>query len=306
MNDEEIKQTVRETYGRIAVAPDGPADAAKADDCGCGCAPQSTAEAAACAPQATAEAADCGCGCDAPEATIDAPEAAIDAAGCCGSSTSAMADSLSRVVGYSDGELGAIPDGANLGLGCGNPTALASLKEGETVLDLGAGGGIDCFLASNAVGKTGRVIGVDMTAEMVSRARANAEKGGYQNVDFRLGEIENLPVADGTVDAIISNCVINLSPDKPRVFSEAFRALKPGGRLMVSDIVLIGELPEDVKNSLAAYAGCVAGALPRDEYLAALADAGFKDVEIVTEKAIGSGEVEAAISSVNVRAVKPE
>ncbi len=296
MNDEEIKQTVRETYGRIAVASDGPADAAKTADCGCGCAPQATAEAAACAPQA-GKAASCGC---------DAPEAAIDAAGCCGSSTSAMADSLSRVVGYSDGELGAIPDGANLGLGCGNPTALASLKEGETVLDLGAGGGIDCFLASNNVGKTGRVIGVDMTAEMVSRARANAEKGGYQNVDFRLGEIENLPVADGTVDAIISNCVINLSPDKPRVFSEAFRALKPGGRLMVSDIVLIGELPEDVKNSLAAYAGCVAGALPRDEYLAALADAGFKDVEIVTEKAIGSGEVEAAISSVNVRAVKPE
>ncbi|MEE8352926.1 MAG: arsenite methyltransferase, partial [Dehalococcoidales bacterium] len=234
------------------------------------------------------------------------PQAATEAASCCGSSTSGLADAMSRVVGYSDGELGSIPEGANLGLGCGNPTALASLKEGETALDLGAGGGIDCFLASKAVGKTGRVIGVDMTAEMVSRARANAERGGYENVDFRLGEIENLPVADGTVDAIISNCVINLSPDKPRVFREAFRTLKPGGRLMVSDIVLTGELPEEVRQSLAAYAGCVAGALPKEEYLAGLADAGFKDVEIVTETAMGSGEVEGAIASVNVRAVKPE
>jgi arsenite methyltransferase len=298
MKDEEIKQTVRDTYARIAAGPGRSAGgaAAEAADCGCGCdAPEAMSDAASCCgPQANAEAAGC------------APQAGTEAASCCAPSTGGLADAMSRVVGYSDGELGSIPEGANLGLGCGNPTALASLKEGETALDLGAGGGIDCFLASNAVGKTGHVIGVDMTAEMVSRARANAERGGYENVDFRLGEIENLPVADGTVDAIISNCVINLSPDKPRVFSEAFRTLKPGGRLMVSDIVLTGELPEEVRQSLAAYAGCVAGALPKEEYLVGLADAGFKDVEIVTETAIGSGEVEGAIASVNVRAVKPE
>ena len=280
MNDEEIRRVVRETYGRIAG----------------GSGPSATAEAAGCCgPQVGAEVASC---C--------APQAGTEASGCCGSSSSAMADALSRVVGYSDGELGSIPEGANLGLGCGNPTALASLKEGEAVLDLGAGGGIDCFLASNAVGRTGHVIGVDMTAEMVSRARANAERGGYENVEFRLGEIENLPVADGAVDAIISNCVINLSPDKRRVFSESFRTLKPGGRLMVSDIVLTGELPEEIRQSLAAYASCIAGALPKEEYLAGLADAGFKDVEVVTETAMGSGELDGAIASVNVRAVKPE
>ena len=280
MNDQEIKRAVRETYARIAVGP-----STEMADCGCGCE----------APEAMNEAAGCGCG-----------DETMAAGGCCGSSSSALADILSRAVGYTEGELGDIPEGANLGLGCGNPTAHASLKEGETILDLGAGGGIDCFLASNAVGKTGRVIGVDMTAEMVSRARANAERGGYENVDFRLGEIENLPVADGTVDAIISNCVINLSLDKPRVFSEAFRTLKPGGRLMVSDIVLTGELPEEVKNSLTAYAGCVAGALPKDEYLAGLTDAGFKDVEVVSELRIGSGEIEEVIASINVRAVKPQ
>ncbi len=271
MNDEEIRQAVREAYGRIAGSADRSAGG------------QSATEAAGC----------CG------------PQATTEAVSCCGSSTSALADTMSRAVGYSDGELGSIPEGANLGLGCGNPTVLASLEEGETVVDLGAGGGVDCFLASNAVGKTGHVIGVDMTAEMVSRARANAERGGYQNVDFRLGEIENLPVADGIVDAIISNCVINLSPDKPRVFSESFRTLKPGGRMMVSDIVLTGDLPDEVRQSAAAYAGCIAGALPKEEYLAGLAAAGFDDIEIVTETAMGSGELEGAIASVNVRAVKP-
>ncbi len=285
MNDEEIRQAVREAYSRIAAASGeaaGPGPSATAEAAGC------------CGPQASTEAASC-CG----------PQVNTEAAGCCGSSTSALADTMSRAVGYSDGELGSIPEGANLGLGCGNPTALASLKEGETVVDLGAGGGVDCFLASNAVGKTGHVIGVDMTAEMVSRARANAERGGYHNVDFRLGEIENLPVADGIVDAIISNCVINLSPDKPRVFGESFRILKPGGRMMVSDIVLTGDLPDEVRQSAAAYAGCIAGALPKEEYLAGLADAGFTDIEIVTETAMGSGELEGAIASVNVRAVKP-
>jgi ubiquinone/menaquinone biosynthesis C-methylase UbiE len=209
-------------------------------------------------------------------------------------------------VGYSVEELQAIPEEARMGLGCGNPTALASLKEGEVVLDLGAGGGIDCFLAAVAVGKTGRAIGVDMTPEMIHRARDNARNGGYDNVEFRLGEIENLPVADDTVDAVISNCVINLAPDKARVFDEAYRVLTPGGRVMVSDIVLVKELPEDIRNSLAAYAGCVAGALRKEDYLTTIAEAGFENVEVVSEQSFGSGEMESAILSVGVRAFKPK
>jgi arsenite methyltransferase len=187
-------------------------------------------------------------------------------------------------MGYSGEELKSVPDDANLELGCGNPTALASLKEGEVVLDLGSGGGLDCFLAAEKVGQSGKVIGVDMTAEMVSLARKNAEKGNHTNVEFRLGEIENLPVADNTVDVIISNCVINLSPDKGRVFQEAYRVLKPGGRLMISDIVLLKPLPEFVKESIAAYVGCVAGALLKDDYISAVASAGFENVTVVNEK----------------------
>ncbi len=212
---------------------------------------------------------------------------------------------MSMAVGYSAEELQAIPEAARMGLGCGNPTALASLKEGEVVLDLGAGGGIDCFLAAVAVGKTGKAIGVDMTPEMLHRARDNARSGGYDNVEFRLGEIENLPVADGTVDAVISNCVINLSPDKERVFNEAYRVLKPGGRVMVSDIVLTKELPEDIRNSLEAYAGCVAGASRKEDYLATIAGAGFENVEVVSEQAFGLGDMEGAILSVSVRAFRP-
>ncbi len=201
--------------------------------------------------------------------------------GCCGASPSA--EELSTEVGYSIGELASIPEGANLGLGCGNPVAMASLQPGETVLDLGSGGGIDCFLAARRVGSAGRVIGVDMTPEMIHLARENGSKSGLQNVEFRLGEIENLPVQDGTVDAVISNCVINLSTDKERVFREIFRVLKAGGRMMVSDIVLDGELPAKVKDSVAAYTGCIGGALKRDDYLAAIAKAGFTQVEIVAE-----------------------
>jgi arsenite methyltransferase len=202
-------------------------------------------------------------------------------ASCCGGAD--LAATISKNIGYSDAELSAVPEGANLGLGCGNPVALASLKEGETVLDLGSGAGFDCFLAASRVGKRGRVIGVDMTPEMVEKARENARKGDYTNVEFRLGEIEHLPVADSSVDVIISNCVINLSPDKPQVFCEAFRALKPGGRLMVSDIVLLKELPDSIRKSVAAYVGCISGALLKEDYLNTIRSAGFQQVKVVEE-----------------------
>lgn len=206
---------------------------------------------------------------------------------CCGSASSCCSSStitqLSKNIGYTEAELKEIPEGANLGLGCGNPVALASLREGEIVLDLGAGAGFDCFLAANRVGKSGRIIGVDMTPEMVALARENASKNEFTNVEFRLGEIENLPVADNSIDVIISNCVINLSLDKARVFGEAFRVLKPKGRLMISDIVLLKSLPDIIKSSIEAYVGCVAGALIKEEYLAIMEAAGFSDIKIVDE-----------------------
>jgi len=207
---------------------------------------------------------------------------------CCGSSRSCCGsrDSLqeaSRRIGYSEEDVRIVPEGANLGLGCGNPIALASLKEGEVVLDLGSGAGFDCFLAASRVGPQGRVIGVDMTPEMLEKARANARKVGASNVEFRLGEIENLPVADNSVDIVISNCVINLSPEKGRVFSEAFRALKPGGRLMISDMVLLKPLPGFIKESIEAYVGCLSGAMLKQEYLATIRGAGFQDVQILEE-----------------------
>jgi len=200
---------------------------------------------------------------------------------CCGSTD--LAQDISRSIGYADEELKAVPEGANLGLGCGNPVALASLSEGETVLDLGSGAGFDCFLAANQVGEKGRVIGVDMTPEMIEKARENARKGNYENVEFRLGEIENIPAADNSVGVVISNCVINLAPDKGRVFKEAFRVLKPGGRLMVSDIVLLKELPDFIKNSIEAYVGCLSGAIMSDEYIGAIKAAGFHEVRIIGE-----------------------
>jgi len=199
---------------------------------------------------------------------------------CCSPAT---AEDISKKIGYNESDLASVPEGANLGLGCGNPTAFASLREGETVLDLGSGAGFDCFLAANKVGPTGRVIGVDMTPDMLEKARENARKGNYENVEFRLGEIENLPASDNSIDVIISNCVINLSPDKPRVFHEAFRVLKPGGRLMVSDMVLLKELPKFVKESMHAYIGCVAGAIMKDDYIGAITKAGFQKVEIIDE-----------------------
>ena len=200
---------------------------------------------------------------------------------CCGGID--QAKDISKIVGYSDSEMNAVPEGANLGFGCGNPVALASLKEGDVVLDLGSGAGFDAFLAANRVGKTGRVIGVDMTPEMLAKAQENAKKGKYANVEFRLGEIEKLPVEDNSIDVIISNCVINLSPDKESVFKEANRVLKSGGRLMVSDLVLAKDLPKELKDSVEAYVGCLAGAIKKDEYLNLISLSGFLDIKVISE-----------------------
>jgi SAM-dependent methyltransferase len=232
--------------------------------------------------------------------------------GCCGGDSSG---DVLAAIGYTADQAASIPEASNLGLGCGNPLAHAALVAGETVLDLGSGAGIDCFLASRAVGQKGRVIGVDMTPSMIERARANAAQHGYANVEFRLGEIEALPVADGAVDVIISNCVINLSPDKPRVFREAFRVLRPGGRLVVSDLVLLRPLAPELKRNVDLYVGCVAGASLRDEYLALMREAGFADVEVVEQTGYSVGldqlpenSVERkafeAVVSAKVRAIK--
>jgi arsenite methyltransferase len=203
---------------------------------------------------------------------------AIKKASCCGTSENA------KKIGYNNEELESVPEGATVSFGCGNPVAMASLRKGETIIDLGSGGGLDCFLAANKVGEKGRVIGVDMTPEMLDKARENLRKSKHGNVEFRLGEIENLPVADNTADAIISNCVINLSPNKKRVFEEAFRVLKPGGRLMISDIVLLRDLPEAVMKSAKAYIDCVSGAVKNDEYIRLVEEAGFENVKIIEEK----------------------
>jgi arsenite methyltransferase len=202
---------------------------------------------------------------------------------CCGCAD--VSQEISKRLGYTEEEILAAPPESNLGLGCGNPVALASLKEGEIVLDMGAGAGFDCFLASTRVGEKGKVIGVDMTSEMVERARANSRKGGYTNIDFRQGDLENMPVADDYVDVVISNCVINLVPSKNRAFKEAFRVLKPGGRLAVSDVVILRELPDIVSKSDEAYIGCLAGAIRKDEYLNIIESVGFKDIRVVDEAA---------------------
>lgn len=242
IDPEVIRNEVRRRYGAIAA---GEADLASSADSSSCCGEPAPAG-------GTANA--CGCGCS--------------------------TDAQARTLGYSDADLTAAPDGANLGLGCGNPVALASVEPGQTVLDLGSGAGFDAFLAARAVGSTGRVIGVDMTPEMLAKARANAKKSGHGQVEFRLGEIEALPVADSTVDVIISNCVINLCPDKRPVYREAFRVLKPGGRLAVSDVVAREELPESVKRDLALHSGCLAGATPQAELLAILQEAGFVDIVV--------------------------
>jgi len=266
LENDTVKQTVRERYSRIAEQGGS-----------CGCAPT----------------------CCSPKETMGLDEH--------------DADAVSRGLGYSAEEVGAVPEGANLGLGCGNPRAIAALKPGETVLDLGSGAGFDAFLAARAVGPAGRVIGVDMTPEMTSRARGNQAKGDYTNVEFRLGEIESLPVADASVDVIISNCVINLSPDKPRVFREAFRVLRPGGRLAVSDIVALGPIPDELRKDWELYTGCVTGASPVDETKAMLEAAGFTDIQIVlkgeSREIVGQWfpgrNVEDFVASASIEAVKP-
>jgi arsenite methyltransferase len=197
------------------------------------------------------------------------------AVGCCGTQGSG-----SLTLGYSSLDISSVPEGADLGLGCGNPQAIAALRPGETVLDLGSGAGFDCFLAAKRVGQAGKVIGVDMTPEMVTKARENARRVGAANIDFRLGEIEHLPVLDASVDAILSNCVINLSPDKGAVFREAFRVLKPGGRLAISDVISTKPMPPEVKESLEAYTGCVAGAATEQTLRALLTEAGFEEISI--------------------------
>jgi ubiquinone/menaquinone biosynthesis C-methylase UbiE len=209
----------------------------------------------------------------------------------------------SESIGYSREELGSVPEDADLSLGCGNPVALASLKEGETVVDLGSGGGLDCFLAAKRVGLKGKIIGVDMTPEMLDKARRNCRKGGYKNVEFRLGEIENLPVADNTADVVISNCVINLSPEKQRVFNEAFRVLKPGGRLMISDMVLLKAISEAVKKSVLGYIGCVSGAEMKNQYLKLIENAGFKEVKIIEETHLPA---EMVLSDATAKAIMKE
>lgn len=232
---------------------------------------------------------------------------------CCATPSAVTTTDISLRLGYSGEDVATVPDGANMGLGCGNPQAIASLQSGETVLDLGCGGGFDCFLAAQTVGDEGFVIGVDMTPEMVFKARANAEKGGYRNVEFCLGEIEDLPVADGTVDVIISNCVINLSPDKPRVFAEAYRVLKPGGRLAISDIVATAELPDEIKKNMAFYTGCVAGASSVQALEFMLQRIGFEDIQIKPRAEsrsfirdwIPGSNVEDYIVAATIQALKP-
>lgn len=297
LKKEETRRAVRERYGRVA--------AGESADCGCSpscCSetgPAADLEAQIPAPENSPEenSADCGC-----------------SPSCCGEKNPASElQQKTLALGYSREEISAVPEGTNMNLGCGNPTAIASLKPGETVLDLGSGGGFDCFLAARQVGDSGTVIGVDMTPEMVSKARRNALKGEFFKVEFRLGEIEHLPVADNSVDVIISNCVINLSPEKPQVFKEAFRVLKKGGRLAVSDIVATAPLPEHVRNDLSLYTGCISGASEIGELQEMMKAAGFSDIRIapkdesktfIREWAPGR-KVEEYLVSATIEAVKP-
>ena len=278
---EEIRQAVRKSYGKVARGNTISSITGLETSC-CGQSGTSTRKASA---------ASC---CDSPEIN---------------------SQQLSALMGYSKEDIESAPEGANMGLGCGNPVTLASLKPGETVLDLGSGGGFDCFLAAKQVGKNGKVIGVDMTPDMVSKARMNAEKIGTKTVEFRLGEIEHLPVANNSVDIIMSNCVINLSPDKRKVYGDAFRVLKPGGRLAISDIVATAPLPDEIKQDLALLSACVGGAATIDDTVKMLEKAGFEDIEIIpkaeSRRLISewvAGESKNAgdyVVSADIKAVKP-
>jgi len=237
---------------------------------------------------------------------------AVDSGSSCGPETP-TAEEFSRAFGYSDDEMAAVPEGANLGVGCGNPSAIAAMQPGETVVDLGSGAGFDCFLSARQVGESGRVIGVDMTPEMLKKARENARKVEFANVEFRLGEIEHLPIADNTADVIISNCVINLSPDKEAVFQDAFRVLAPGGRLAISDVVATESLPDDLKADDELLCGCVTGSATVNEITRWLTDAGYTDIniqvkeesrEVIKDWAPGKG-IEKYVASATIEAVKP-
>ena len=260
MDKEKIRETVRERYGTIAKTR--------------GVAPEDSRPASCCSPAETAtektQAAD----------LIQISTGPSEAASCCGPEDFS-AEKMSALLGYSKEDIENVPEGANMWLGCGNPVALASLKSGETVVDLGSGGGFDCFLSVKEVGETGKVIGVDMTPDMISKARKNAEKIGTNNVEFRLGEIEHLPVPDDTADIIMSNCVINLSPDKEKVYGDACRVLKPGGRLAISDVLATAELPEKIRNDLSLVSACVGGAATIDDTRSMLKKAGFIDIKIM-------------------------
>lgn len=295
LNKDEVREAVRSHYGKTA------------EGCCGGPAPKETD--VCCVADAEAKAAgEGGCGCSTTPSSDK-----NSAQGACCSGPALSPDETSKALGYSSEELALLPDGANLGLGCGNPQAIASIKRSETVLDMGSGAGIDCFLAAKATGDKGFVIGVDMTPEMISKAKLNAEKTGVQNVEFRLGEIENLPAEDNSVDVIISNCVINLSPEKWKVYLEAFRVLKPGGRIAVSDIVLTAALPEELQNDLFLYTGCIAGASALPDIEADLANAGFVDICIspknesrnfIREWVPGS-KIADYVVSVTIEAIKP-
>ena len=279
LSADKVREAVRENYGQVALRG---------------------AAAAGCAPAETSNAGGC-CG---------------TTTGCCGPSDDTIvvsAKDISSALGYNLTELTSVPEGSNLGLGCGNPQAIAAIKQGEVVLDLGSGAGFDSFLAAQAVGESGKVIGVDMTPQMIEKARANVEKTQYRNVEFRLGEIENLPVADNSVDAIISNCVINLSPEKKRVFAEAYRVLKTGGRLAISDVVATAELPDSARADLSLDTGCVSGAAPIDEIQAMLEEVGFTEIaikpkddsrEFIREWIPGS-KIEDYVVSATIEAIKP-
>ncbi|PKL85593.1 MAG: arsenite S-adenosylmethyltransferase [Ignavibacteriae bacterium HGW-Ignavibacteriae-1] len=295
LNNDKIREEVRKHYAKTSEGCCGGPAPNDADAC--------------CVADADAKAVgESGCGCGSTSS-----DDSNNLQGACCSNTAVSPNETSKALGYSISELESLPQGANLGLGCGNPQAIASIKEGETVLDLGSGAGIDCFLAAKATGDSGFVIGVDMTPEMISKAKSNAEKSGYKNVEFRLGEIEHLPVADNSVDVIISNCVINLSPEKRQVYAETFRVLKPGGRIAVSDIVLTAVLPEELQNDMFLYTGCMAGASSLPDIESFLVEAGFSDIRISPKNEsrefirewVPNSKIENYVVSASIQAIKP-